>query len=50
MKNKFIAGTIATLLFVTIAMTTTPVFATHNEPTLSEEMICIFKHLILEIL
>lgn len=36
MKNKFIAGTIATLLFVTIAMTTTPVFATPNEPTLSE--------------
>lgn len=36
MKNKFIAGTIATLLFVTISMTTTPVFATPNEPTLSE--------------
>lgn len=36
MKNKFIAGTIATLLFVTIAMTTTPVFATPNEPTLLE--------------
>lgn len=36
MRNKFIATTIAALLFVTITTTTTPVFATPNEPTLSE--------------